>query len=736
MTFLNPLVLFALAAAAIPVLLHLLNLRKLHTVEFSTLTFLKELQQTKIRRLKIRQLLLLLIRTLLVILIVLAFARPALRGSLLGHIGSHAHSTAVFILDDSFSMEARDEYGDLFKQAKDATEHLVDVLSDGDEAFLIKLSDLPQATIDPATHDFNSLKTMVRESHISTIRRPLEDALRLSAKLLGGSKNANKEVYIISDMQRTLFPTNLQQRQNILGSFFDDRVKLFVVQLGTQTGANVAIDSVAVMTKILEQDKPFDVYASVRNFGSSALQNYVISVFLDGVHAAQRSVQVEPWGSASVVFTVIPKRTGFIKGDVELENDAIEEDNTRYFSVYVPERINVMLVSDNPSDAHFPLLALQTTQHNNGRSLLAVQQTTSPRLPFVDLNNTDVVVLAGVKAHSSGAVERIKSFVERGNGLILFPGSDFQPGDYNGALLPALGIPPVEQIINTGAQSYLSFQNVDLDHPLFSTVFETSTKNKRESQPLVESPVITKALKRQTGKQGLTIIALSNGSPFLSEYTLGRGKILFYSVALTQSWSDLSMKAIFVPMLYRSILYTSSREQAQSSYIVGEDVPLSLPPKQHVESGAHYSLLNPDGVQELIQLSSTQEGSHATELKTVNRSEGLTQKLLTIPGHYELRSSSSLLSLFAANVDWRDSDERTISSNELDEFWKRLGISPSAIRSIEHTDQLQSVVLQSRFGVELWKYCLAFALMLALLEMIVARDSKKETQALLGNAGR
>src|SRR5947209_4818841 len=111
MTFLNPLVLFGLAAAAIPVILHLLNLRKLKTIEFSTLTFLKELQQTKIRRLKFRQLLLLLIRTLIVILIVLAFARPALRGRILGTIGSHAHSSVVFILDDSFSLTVSDEHG-------------------------------------------------------------------------------------------------------------------------------------------------------------------------------------------------------------------------------------------------------------------------------------------------------------------------------------------------------------------------------------------------------------------------------------------------------------------------------------------------------------------------------------------------------------------------------------------------------------------------------------------------
>ena len=73
MTFLNPFVLIGLAAASIPILLHLFNLRKLQKIEFSTLTFLKELQKTKIRRLKLRQLLLLFLRTMIVVLVVTAF---------------------------------------------------------------------------------------------------------------------------------------------------------------------------------------------------------------------------------------------------------------------------------------------------------------------------------------------------------------------------------------------------------------------------------------------------------------------------------------------------------------------------------------------------------------------------------------------------------------------------------------------------------------------------------------
>ena len=203
MVFLNPLVLLGLAAAAIPLILHLLNLRKLRTIEFSTLTFLKELQQTKIRRLKLRQLLLLLIRTLLIVLIVLAFARPALHGTMFGGFGSHANSTVVFILDDSFSLSAADERGELFKQAKEAMNRLVEILKEGDEAFLIRLSDLPKASVEPATHDFAALKAAVDESQVSAVRRPMSEAMRAAGRLLQVSKNANKEVYIVSDMQRS-----------------------------------------------------------------------------------------------------------------------------------------------------------------------------------------------------------------------------------------------------------------------------------------------------------------------------------------------------------------------------------------------------------------------------------------------------------------------------------------------------------------------------------------------------
>ncbi|MCW8803913.1 MAG: BatA domain-containing protein, partial [Ignavibacteriaceae bacterium] len=103
MTFLNPAVLFGLLAASIPIIIHLLNLRKLKIIEFSTLQFLKELQKNKIRKIKLKQWLLLALRVLIILCIVTAFARPTLVGVSIGGTTSAAKTTAVFILDDTFS---------------------------------------------------------------------------------------------------------------------------------------------------------------------------------------------------------------------------------------------------------------------------------------------------------------------------------------------------------------------------------------------------------------------------------------------------------------------------------------------------------------------------------------------------------------------------------------------------------------------------------------------------------
>ena len=105
MTFLHPLALLGLAAAAIPALLHLLQRRIPPELEFPAVRYLSAAERESARRLKLRHLLLLILRTALILVIVLAAARPLIRVRGAGG-GAHEPTAVVVILDNSPSSGA------------------------------------------------------------------------------------------------------------------------------------------------------------------------------------------------------------------------------------------------------------------------------------------------------------------------------------------------------------------------------------------------------------------------------------------------------------------------------------------------------------------------------------------------------------------------------------------------------------------------------------------------------
>ncbi|HUL43383.1 MAG TPA: BatA domain-containing protein [Bacteroidota bacterium] len=716
MTFLNPFVLLGLAAAAIPVLFHLLTLRKLRTVEFSTLTFLKELQQTRIRRLKFRQLILLLIRILLVIFIVLAFARPALHGTLFTGIGTEAHSTILIIFDDSFSMDASDEHGERLKQAKDAADKLLSVVKQGDEIYFLKLSDLPKVTVNPPTHDVGVIRRALQETQVSDIRHTLDDGLTAALPLLRRSTNANRELYIISDMQKTLFELPQGKRADSLA---DQHTAVFLIPIGSKEISNTAVDSVRVQSTLLEEGKPASIYASFRNFSNGPLSNSVVSVYLDGTKQAQSSVSLEPYGASSLEFQVNPSHSGFLRGYVELENDALDIDNRRYFTMYIPDRINVTIVGTDDAGNNYLSLAIQAAGRGNGPSLVSVQQVAGDKLPQVDLNHVDVLICTNVRSFNSSDADRIRSFLQDGGGLILFPGNDIVAQNYNSTLFPLLDIPPIQGIVTAPAGSaQISFRNTDLDHPLLNTMYEHDRFAQKRTSEQIESPAITQAVQRQPGKRARTIISLSNGTPFLTEHPVGTGKVLFYSVSPTPRWSDFPFKALFAPIVYRSIIYVSPKEHQQSSFITGTQPTLMI--SETVQPGKQFTIKSPDNTEDRVQPSvQSTGGSGFTTAMTVQ------SPMLRIPGVYELDNGTKPVSVFAVNIDPHGSDTRRAASEDEEKLWQRHGIASDRVTDLPAGTTMQSAILQTRFGVELWRYCVAIALLLALTEMMIARDSRK-----------
>jgi hypothetical protein len=717
LTFLNPIALIGLLAAGIPILLHIFNLRKLKTIEFSTLTFLKELQKTKIRRLKLRQLLLLVLRTLLVVLVVFAFSRPTLKGSLPGGLAEQAKTTAVIVFDDSQSMTASDEQGELLHQAKNAAIAVMNLLKDGDEVFLLKLSDVPvdgTSEIPTAQRNFPAIRSAVNEIKPSSMHRTVEDALRFTARLLAVSQNFNKEVYLVSDFQSG----SLESKTHIVKTnerLFVPTTQFFLIPLGKRELQNVSIESIEIPSTIFEVNRSFAVKAKLTNHGTSNLQNHVVSVYQDGSRVGQKGIDIRAGQSEETEFKLVPKHSGFLEGKIELEDDDLEFDNTRFFTVHIPEGLHILLVG-SASDLTYLRIALATRLTDSSASL-KIDQITSDRFSSSQLNNTDVVVFSNLRDLTHDQSFALKTYLQNGGGMLFFPGTQTTRDAFNTVIAAPLGISTVttseDNFTSQSANSFIEFDKVDLRHPLFAGMFE-ETEAKQSAgtthrQRVLESPRISKSFHFVPTPKSQSIITLTNGYSFLMEERIGSGQALLFSVAANTEWSDFPLKGLFVPLMHRSLAYLSQESVMEHSLLVGEETTIHL----RTAVPQKLTITKPGGLEIFI---------NPRQLAAERSIQFFDNDL---PGLYTVASGNVTIDKFAVNVDPDESNTTPSDEKHLDNMFRRIGITDNSIHIVNQVQEVQRIITESRLGAELWKQFLIAALLIAIIEMFVARDNKR-----------
>ncbi|HVZ42126.1 MAG TPA: VWA domain-containing protein [Candidatus Kapabacteria bacterium] len=694
MTFLNPFLLVALAAAAIPLLLHLLNLRKLRRVDFSSLRFLKELQKTRIRRLKLRQLLLLLLRIGLVVFAVLAFARPALQGTS-GLPGARASTTAVILLDNSYSMQVRDGNGTRLRQAQSAAHDLVDLLGEGDEAYLVPMADVKSAAGTEPTRNRETLRGAIDSIGLGYRRADLEESLRMAASLLDRSDNLNKEVYIITDAQRANAPPTIDSLR-ILGA--GTRVYLLPIGSGgAPAGINLGLDSIRLLSSVFEVNRPVTVRAWVHNYSAADAENAPVSLFINDERTAQGSVTVAAGRTEAIELTAAPKRPGPQACRVELGADALDADNRRWIAFPVAGTMHAV-IAGSPESLNYLGLALGVAG-----SGINAQRVTPAGLPSVDLADVSAVVLADATPVDPG---RIEQYVRDGGGLVIYGGPGLDRAAFNTGLGAQLGI-GLGAPVTAPSNAPLGFGAVEREHPLFNGVFDPANPG------TVEPPHIAQAVPASGGE---TIIALSNGAGFMSGFRHGRGRVVYIAVPPTQAWSDLVTRSVFVPIAARSLLYVGAHGDPYPHVVVGESATVPLPPRASLPD--QVKVTSPNGRDEFVAVRKYPSGASITYDRAV------------VPGVYRISTGGADVALFTADMGSGESDLAPMSEERLREVITAAMTAPDKFSVLRPSGgNFGKAVIESRFGLELWKYMLALALLCAFAEMIVGRTPKEPAAA-------
>jgi hypothetical protein len=696
MTFLNPAVLFGLLAASIPILIHLFNLRKLKKIEFSTLAFLKELQKNKIRKVKLKQWILLALRVLIILFLVLAFARPTLKGLAIGGTTSAAKTTAVFIIDDTFSMSVIDNQGSLLNQAKAAANKLLKDFQEGDEVALILVSqaDEEEPAVSKSIFDFQKAIDAVEPSYKSGM---LHNAVTKAASIIDQSKNFNKEIYILSDFQSGRLAA--EKYLSDLSQVLNERVRIYAVNYSGKEIYNLGIDDIKVNTQIFEKEKPVNFSVTVTNYSKRSVDNVIVSLFVNNERSAQVSTNLESGESKQLNIDAVVKTTGFVNVFAEIEDDEILQDNRRYTNIFVPDNIPIIIFTDEPGDARFVELALTALENQN---TFVITKKNISELSAYDLKKYEVVILIG--SQNLNAVERLKDYALNGGSLFIAPGSKSSLTNYQ-QMLSGIGLPnPSASIGKIGdVMNSFQFDNTDLNHPVFQNIFSAKEKAK------IESPEIYTYIKINTQGKGRSIISMQDGSSFLSEYRIKNGKIFLFSSSPILSWSNFPLKSIFVPLINKSVLYLASKDKNEMNIVAGNQFDIDI----RGRSVSQLKVLRPDNTEDFLSSNHNEESAFQKYDKS------------NLTGNYKIISSLKVIDQISVNADLLESKVKYLGLAEIEDYMSKINFTGNLF-FMNNDDDLNDAILKSRFGSELWKHFLIVALLLAFVEMLVARNAKKD----------
>jgi len=672
MIFVNPLVLIGLVVAALPILVHLFNFRKPKKLDYSSLALLQSLQRTTMQRLRLRNWLLLILRTLALCALIIVFARPSLVGSSATQFLGKANVSMVIAIDASLSMMQRDTEGTRFEQAKSVAQSIINASDPGDEIFIMQ-SNTP--LLDPVS-SLDDLSPMDQtQSATATIRSAAE---LISER----GTHFNQIVYYIGDLQRSTLSDSLETK-------IGESVQVFLVPVGhSDIRPNVSIESVQVTSRIVDQGSPIEVESIIVNHGETLINNHAVSLYLNRTHVAQTTASLPPNIPVSVLLRGTTSTRGWIEGSVVTEDDPFAYDNERHFSLNIPEERTILLIHGSTAETRHVELALSLADASSGLLTRVIGQRDLVAAP---LSEFSAIFLIGPDELSSGEILKLKQYVENGGGMLVFPGLDQAP------------INSLLSEMNAGQgdmqASEASILSADFEHPLFEGVFEVSDQVQRLEAIRVHR--FFRYIPNTAIEQ--TLITLVGGNPLLQEIQYEQGRIFFLTVAPEVSWSDLPVRGLFVPLIYRAAHYLSASGSVQGQHLtVGESSTLRIPSVQGT-----VTIQMPDG-SEYIPKQRQVFGARMIDLE------------IETTGIGKVFVDNKAMHYVSVGLDPTESRLAFMSPTEASQTLAQTLGTRVDLLEIESQHEIGDAMRVARVGVELWRHFLVLGLLLLIAEMILA----------------
>lgn len=549
MGFVTPLVLLGLGALAVPIFVHLIQRERKRVVAFPSLMFLRRIPYQSVRRRRIRDVLLLLMRLAALALVVLAFARPFFRRDALAAATQSGAREAIILVDDSYSMG----YGDRWSKAQSAARDAINALGPGDRASLVFFSSGADVAVRSAG-DKGRLSSVLAAGKVGPGATRYAPALKLAGSLLGESPLPRREIILISDFQRR----GWDQTPGKDDVKLPDRTVLTPVSVASGETVNLAVTPVSLQSTRFENHDRVAVTAGLVNHSSAPVSNVSLTLEVDGQTIQSVPASAAAGGSTSVTFAPFTVASRNMRASVRLPKDALERDNVFHFVVSPSEPVHAIVIDRAGAESE----ALYLTRALAIGEAPRVELTARTPATFsdADARAAGVVIVNDVQV-TDDLADRLTRFVASGGGLLIAAGPHATWPAHAAALVPALPGDVVDR--TTTVPSRLG--GLEYSHPVFDLF-----RAPRSGDFSVARFYVYRATAQPVGQ---VLARFDDGTPALLERKTGPGRVLLWTSTLDLGWNDMAVTPVFLPFIHTVTKYLADYAEAPASLTVGQVIP-------------------------------------------------------------------------------------------------------------------------------------------------------------------
>ncbi len=371
MRYQNPQLLIALLAIAIPIIIHLFNLRKYRVIRFSSIRLLKDITKAKRSQSRIKNILILLTRIFTLTFLILAFSKPYIP---LDEKKSTLAKDIFIYIDNSFSMESVSADGMLLDKAKNTAIKISNMYDNSCDFYLIN-NDFLSKHNKALTR--NEIQKLIQQIDVSPQYRSINDIINRVQSL--DKKNQNTHLYLISDLQQSTFLDNKEIKE-------DPNINIVILPLNNTIDNNIYIDSCWLTSPIIRDGKNIEIFATLHNISNKEISNLPAFLHVNGQQKAISNFSILPNERKEISFNFTPLTTGFKHCKISFQDYPITFDDNFYFSFKILEQINVMAVYEDQ-----PSLAFKSLYQDD--KIIYYNEYSTRKIKYEEIKNHQLLIL-------------------------------------------------------------------------------------------------------------------------------------------------------------------------------------------------------------------------------------------------------------------------------------------------------------------------------------------------------